>query len=77
MHLLGTDAYIATPEDTILAKLEWARSGGSERQVRDVRSILDAQGASLDHAYLARWADAMDIGAEWRRVHGEWQPEAT
>ncbi len=68
VHLLGADAHIATAEDTILAKLEWARDGGSERQLRDVAGILDAQGDSLDHEYLAEWVGALGIAAEWRRV---------
>lgn len=37
-ELLGTKAFVATAEDTIIAKLEWARSGESERQLRDVSS---------------------------------------
>jgi hypothetical protein len=38
-------AYFASPEDTILAKLEWYRLGGevSERQWRDVQVVLKAQ----------------------------------
>lgn len=44
----------------MLAKLEWARLGGSERQVRDVIEILRIQAERLDSAYLDRWAD--DLG---------------
>lgn len=68
VRLLGTDAHVATAEDTILAKLEWAREGSSERQLRDVATILEAQGESLDHAYLARWVDALGLEGEWRHA---------
>lgn len=66
VRLLETDAHVATAEDTILAKLEWAREGSSERQLRDVAAILEAQGESLDHAYLARWVGVLGVEAEWR-----------
>lgn len=58
--VLGVGTSVATPEDTVLAKLEWARLGGSERQVRDVIEILRIQAERLDSAYLDRWAD--DLG---------------
>ena len=56
----GSDerAYFASPEDTILQKLEWYRRGQgiSDRQWRDVIGVLEVQGASLDLGYLRRWA---------------------
>ena len=51
-----------SPEDTVLAKLEWFRLGGetSERQWWDVVGILRVtEGA--DHAYLRRWAAALSV----------------
>jgi hypothetical protein len=60
-----TALYVATAEDTIIAKLEWARAGGSERQLRDVASILAVNGDSLDRAYLDRWIEALGIGDMW------------
>lgn len=30
--ILGSAAYVASAEDTILAKLEWARGGDSDRR---------------------------------------------
>lgn len=58
--VLGVETWVATAEDTVLAKLEWAHLGGSDRQARDVIEILRIQGRELDHGYLDRWA--ADLG---------------
>lgn len=60
---------MATAEDTILSKLEWARKGGgSERQLSDVRGILDVKGAELDREYVERWAKDLGVLEPWRDV---------
>lgn len=62
----GVTLPVATAEDTIVAKLEWARRGRSERQLDDVRGILDLQGTALDRGYIERWVAELGLGAEWR-----------
>lgn len=61
---------VATAEDTVLAKLIWWREGGrqSQRQIADIRGVIAAQGAGLDRAYLARWAEPCGIAAELAAV---------
>lgn len=65
----GLSVDIATAEDTILAKLEWARkAGGSERQLDDVAGILQVSGAGLDRAYLDKWAAALGVSDLWQSI---------
>lgn len=54
---------VASPEDTVLAKLEWFRAGGqsSERQWWDIVGVLRVA-ASPDLAYLRRWAGELGVG---------------
>ena len=56
-------ARVASPEDTLLAKLEWYRRGGesSERQWSDIAGLLRVRAGRLDLAYLADWAKALDV----------------
>ena len=56
-------AYVASAEDTILAKLEWYRMGGevSDRQWRDVLGVLLVQGERLDLGYLKEMAAGIDV----------------
>lgn len=58
-------------EDTILAKLEWAKLGESERHLRDVESILSVEERPLDHAYIAEWARELGVTELWERVRRE------
>ena len=67
-NLLGTPAWIASPEDTILAKLEWAGASGSERQLRDVAAMLDIGEESLDLAYIDRWVTGLGLQGAWSRA---------
>ncbi len=56
--------YLSTPEDTILAKLDWYRQGGgvSARQLSDVAGVLRVRRADLDFAYLREWAGVIGVG---------------
>ncbi len=60
--VFGTPSWVATAEDTILAKLEWSQlAGGSTRQRDDVLGVLEAQWERLDVAYLAQWGAELGI----------------
>jgi hypothetical protein len=58
---LGANRWFATAEDTILAKLEWSRMAGSERQFNDALNVAKLQRDSLDRAYLEKWARELDV----------------
>ena len=65
--LLGTPGFMATAEDLIIAKLEWAEATGSERQTRDVAGIV-AIASDLDEDYIERWTSALGISDAWHRA---------
>jgi len=70
--VLGIRVFTASAEDTVLSKLGSGRSSGeSERQVRDVRGILDVKGESLDRDYIERWLDALGVRELWERTQRE------
>jgi len=53
--------YFASPEDTILSKLVWAKKSGSERQLEDASGIIKIQSEKLDYKYLKEWADKLTV----------------
>jgi hypothetical protein len=59
----GASFLLASPEDLVLQKLSWFRKGGevSERQWLDVLGVLKVQRATIDRAYLRRWADEIGV----------------
>ncbi|CAN5832474.1 hypothetical protein BH24ACT3_BH24ACT3_16480 [soil metagenome] len=57
----GLQVHVASPEDTILAKLEWGATSGSERQRRDVSAIVRSMREELDLGYLRRWAGELGV----------------
>jgi len=67
VEILGIPMFVASAEDTIVAKLEWSLlSGGSERQRRDVAGILATVGAEIDRGYIEQWVRELGLDAEWR-----------
>lgn len=48
-------------DDTVLAKLEWAAMGGSDRQLVDAASVLAVVGEAIDDGYLDRWAAELGV----------------
>lgn len=59
----GPAAEVASAEDVILAKLDWYRQGSqvSDRQWRDVLSIIAVQGGRLHQSYLTLWAESLGV----------------
>ena len=60
---------VSSPEDTILAKLRWAKlSGGSEKQFTDALRVYEVQSGKLDMNYLNAWASDLDIDSLLQRL---------
>lgn len=61
----GKDVYFASPEDVIINKLIWGKQSQSEKQWRDVLSIMKTQRESLEYNYLKEWADKLGITSDY------------
>jgi hypothetical protein len=64
----GVQIAVASPEDTILSKLEWAMKGGrSQKQIDDAASVLEVNPA-IDRGYVERWAAELGVLELWREI---------
>jgi hypothetical protein len=64
---------VASPEDTILSKLEWAKKAGrSEKQIEDAAGVL-AVTSRIDRTYVERWARELGVLDLWREIAGQRQ----
>jgi hypothetical protein len=63
-----TTVSLAPLEYVILRKLQYFREGGSEKHLRDIRSMLAVSGDQLNRSALAEWLDRLNLRNEWRRV---------
>ena len=71
-EFMGFKILISSPEDTILAKLRWAKlSGGSEKQFTDALRVYEVQYGKLDINYLEQWAKKLNLDSLWKRLVDE------
>ncbi len=69
---MGIEMQVSSPEDTILAKLRWAKlCGGSEKQFTDALRVYEVQYGKLDLDYIEHWAEELDIKSLWKRMTDE------
>jgi hypothetical protein len=54
LDMRGESLVVAPPEYVIVRKLEFYREGGSEKHLRDIRSILDTSPDAVDRPALER-----------------------
>lgn len=57
----GLNVWTASPEDTILSKLEWSKDSHSELQFRDALGVAVVQWDLLDMDYLRKWAKELQV----------------
>lgn len=70
--VMGLDLQVSSPEDTVLAKLMWAKlSGGSEKQFVDAVRVYEVQHKTLDFDYIKEWVRRLEIPELWARLQEE------
>lgn len=63
--LQGLHLFVASAEDVVIAKLEWAKLANSQRQIEDAASILRVRSGALDPLYLDKWITDLELQEQW------------
>ena len=64
----GLEVQIASPEDVIIKKFEYYRDGGSEKHIRDIKSMVAH--TPLDTVYIATWCQKLGLMDQHKIVFG-------
>ena len=67
-NIKGMDVWIASPEDTILSKLDWAKDSHSEQQLRDALGVAYIQWDHLDINYMQKWAKELQVNESLQQL---------
>jgi hypothetical protein len=60
--------FVASAEDVVLAKLEWAKLAQSQRQIEDAAGIMKIRRDSLDRPYMEKWVSQLELTEEWNEA---------
>lgn len=59
---------VAPPEYVIIRKLEYFREGGSDKHLRDIRSMLMVSGPQINKEEIQDWIKRRGLEAQWGKV---------
>ncbi len=63
------EAYVHSPEDLILYKLQYYRLSSQPKHIRDIGSIIAMVGNdSLEHDYSTQWIDRLALQEIWQEI---------
>jgi hypothetical protein len=57
LNVLGQTAWILTPEDVLITKLNWLQRINRSKDLIDVENVISVQGDALDWPYIEQWCD--------------------
>ena len=64
------DLYLAPVEYVIVKKLLFYNEGGSEKHLRDIRSIISVSSELIRHDVVSKYVEQFGVGAVWKKVIG-------
>lgn len=67
-EMAGERINVAPPEYVIVRKLEYFREGGSEKHLRDIRSMLAVSGGQINRTELDELINSRQLRTEWAAV---------
>ena len=72
LEFQGLPIKVPTPEDTILAKLQWTLAcGESEKHFNDAINVYEFHRDQLDLEYVQKWVPHLGVEALWLMIRSK------
>ena len=68
IRITEADAFFASPEDTIIKKMDYYREGGSEKHLRDIIGVLRSSQVQIDLPYVEQWVRQLGLNEVWAAI---------
>jgi hypothetical protein len=68
LEIDGRKLWFAAPETVILNKLRFYREGGSQKHLRDIRSMLAVSGDDIDRTLIERTVAELGLTKQWKKA---------
>lgn len=66
------EAFVHSPEDLILYKLQYYRISSQPKHIRDIGSIIATVGDdNLEQVYLAQWIERLELAEIWMEIRNQ------
>ena len=66
------EAYVHSPEDLILYKLQYYKLSSQPKHIRDIGSIIATVGDdNLEQVYLAQWIERLELAEIWMEIRNQ------
>lgn len=77
IQIEGDSIWVAPPEYVIIRKLEYYREGGSDKHVRDIRSMIEISGSIIRFGLIEELTEKRGLQKEWKILSNEDAKENT
>jgi len=64
----GQLAFVASPEDVILGKLQYYKERESHKHLRDIAAMLQVSGDQIDRSDVSMWATKLGVLDIWQAI---------
>ncbi len=64
----GVGVNFAAPEDVLIMKMKYYKSGGSEKHIRDIMSMIKISKELIDFSYIETWVSKLNLKEIWDQI---------
>ncbi len=71
----GVGVNFAAPEDVLIMKMKYYKSGGSEKHIRDIMSMVKISNELIDFSYIELWVYKLNLKEIWEELKNKMEKQ--